>query len=78
MIRPWDPLAQSFIVDSVGGEFITKVDLFFQEKDERVPVTIQIREMRDGYPTEKLLPLASKTLESSEILLSDDATVHNI
>ena len=75
MIQPWDPLAQSFIVDSVGGEFITKVDLFFQEKDERVPVTIQIREMRDGYPTEKLLPLASKTLESSEILLSDDATV---
>ena len=32
--------------------------------------------MRDGYPTEKLLPLASKTLESSEILLSDDATVN--
>jgi len=75
LIQPWDPLAQSFIVDSVGGEFITKVDLFFQEKDERVPVTVQIREMRDGYPTEKLLPLASKTLESSEILLSDDATV---
>ena len=74
LIQPWDPLAQSFIVDSVGGEFITKVDLYFQEKDERVPVTVQIREMRDGYPTEKLLPLASKTLESSEILLSDNAT----
>ena len=54
-----DP-CQSFIVDSVGGEFITKVDLFFQEKDERVPVTIQIREMRDGYPTEKYYHLHLK------------------
>ncbi len=75
LIQPWDPLAQSFLVDSVGGEFITKVDLFFQQVDDRVPVTVMIREMVDGYPTEKMLPLASKTLEPEEISISEDGSV---
>ena len=75
LIQPWDPLAQSFLVDSVGGEFITKVDLFFQTVDDRVPVTVMIREMVDGYPTEKMLPLAAKTLEPEEISISEDGSV---
>jgi hypothetical protein len=59
----WDPLAQSFMPQAKGGEFITKVDVFFQGKDDDLPVTCQIREMQNGYPTTKVLPFASKTLE---------------
>ena len=58
----WDPLAQSFMPEAEGGEFITKVDAFFSQKDEDLPVTCQIREMDNGYPTTKVLPFASKVL----------------
>ena len=36
-----------------GGEYITKIDVFFQGKDANIPVTCQIREMENGYPTIK-------------------------
>ena len=45
-----DPLAQTFMVDDVGGVFLTSMDLFFSSKDENIPVTIQIREVVNGYP----------------------------
>ena len=59
----WDPLAQSFMPQAKGGEFITKVDVYFGHRDETLPVSCQIREMSNGYPTTKVLPFASKTLE---------------
>lgn len=71
----WDPLAQSFMPQAEGGEYITKVDVFFQGKDPSLPVTIQLREMDNGYPTTKVLPFGSKTLEPSEVSISDDASV---
>jgi len=58
----WDPLAQSFMPQATGGEYLTKVDVFFAQKDDDLPVTLQIREMQNGYPTTKVLPFASKTL----------------
>ena len=58
-----------------GGEYITKIDTFFQGKDSTLPVTIQIREMYNGYPTTKVLPFATKTLEPSEVSISEDASV---
>ena len=71
----WDPLAQSFMPQAEGGEYLTKVDIFFQGKDEDLPVTCQIREMDNGYPTTKVLPFGSKTLEPADVSLSDDASV---
>ena len=71
----WDPLAQSFMPQEEGGEFITKVDAYFSQKDEDLPVTCQIREMSNGYPTTKVLPFASKVLEPVDVSISDDASV---
>jgi hypothetical protein len=70
----WDPLAQSFMPQAEGGEYITKVDAYFSQKDESIPVSCQIREMQNGYPTTKVLPFASKTLEPDEVSTSFDAT----
>jgi len=70
----WDPLAQSFMPQAEGGEYLTKVDIFFSQKDDNLPVTLQIREMDNGYPTTKVLPFGSKTLEPADVNLSDDAT----
>jgi hypothetical protein len=71
----WDPLAQSFMPQADGGEFITKVDAFFSQKDDDLPVTCQIREMKNGYPTTKVLPFGSVTFEPSQVSISDDASV---
>jgi len=71
----WDPLAQSFMPQAEGGEYLTKVDIFFSQKDTDLPVTLQIREMDNGYPTTKVLPFGSKTLEPAQVNVSDDATV---
>ena len=57
-----------------GGEYITKIDVFFSQVDDNIPVTCQIREMNTGYPTTKVLPFASKTLNPDECVISNDAT----
>ena len=59
----YDPLAQSFLVarsEYQDGVFITGGDLFFKTKDQRIPVTVQIRTMRDGSPTTTILPILEK------------------
>ena len=70
----WDPVAQSFMPQTEGGEYITKIDVFFSQVDDNLPVTCQIREMNTGYPTTKVLPFASKTLKPEECAISSDAT----
>ena len=67
-----DPLAQSIISESGVGEFLTKIDIFFSTKDATIPITLQIREMDNGYPTRKVLPFGSITLNPSAV--SVDAT----
>ena len=62
----WDPLAQSIMPQAEGGEYITKIDVFFQGKDPSIPVTCQIREMDNGYPTIKALPFGTKVYQPFE------------
>jgi hypothetical protein len=52
-----DPLAQSFEVADTNGVYITKCDIFFATKDTNgIPVTLQIRTMQTGFPTQEILP----------------------
>ena len=54
-----DPLAQSFLISSEtysDGIFITSGEVFFKTKDKKVPVSVQIRTMRDGIPTATIVP----------------------
>ena len=69
----YDPLAQSFLVEESGGCFISKIDVFFRTKDSNLPVTMQIREMVNGYPSPTVL--ATENKDPSDVSLSDDATV---
>ena len=70
-----DPLAQSFLVERNGGGFITKIDVFFATKDQRVPVTLQVREMENGQPTQRIVPGADVMLYPSEVNTSEDGSV---
>jgi len=73
--RGRDPLAQSFFVTSADGMFVTAIECYFQTKDTTLPVTIQIRTMRDGIPTTTVLPFAELDLLPSQVNISDDASV---
>ena len=71
-----DPLAQSFEVADNNGVYITKCDIFFKTKDTKgIPVTLQIRTMKTGFPTQTILPFAEVTLDSKDVKTSEDGTV---
>ncbi len=66
----YDPLAQSFLVQQKGGAFITKIDVFFATKDLNMPVTLEVREMVNGYPGKNVLPFSRITLKPEQVNLS--------
>ena len=48
-------------------------NLYFSSKDEDLPVTVEIREVINGYPGPKVLPFGRKVLEPSSINTSETA-----
>lgn len=70
-----DPLAQSFLVERDGGVFVTKVKVFFETKDAVTPVSVELREMENGSPTQRIVPGGVKMLNPSEVSISDDGSV---
>lgn len=71
-----DPLAQSFFTYGIkGGCFVTKLDLYFNTKDDTLPVWVELREMVNGYPGPGLVsPAARVTLGPESVNISDDAS----
>lgn len=66
----YDPLAQTFLVSSDGGAFITSIDIFFASKDESIPVRMQIREVVNGYPGKAIIPFSEVLLEPQNVNIS--------
>lgn len=61
-----NPLAQSFVIDKPC--FVTKVDLFFVEKDDQLPIKVSLCKMNEGIPAiEETLPKSSVVVPSSSI-----------
>lgn len=73
----YDPLAQTFLVENRGGAFLTKVDIFFSSKDENIPVTLEIRDVVNGYPGKKVLPFSRITLNPNEINISTNTVIYD-
>lgn len=63
----YDPLAQTFLVDTVGGVFATDVDLYFSSKDSTLPVRIELHEVVNGYPGSKVLPFSNVVMDSVNV-----------
>ncbi len=70
--RRGDPLAQTFKVSATTGMYATKIDIFFQTKDELRPVTLQIRETTMGAPNSTILPYSEVTLDPKDVKVSAD------
>jgi hypothetical protein len=73
--RRGDPLAQTFKIDAKNGIYLSKVSLFFQTKDDTLPVTIQIRETTLGTPNQTILGYSEVTLNPDDVNVSEDGTV---
>ena len=70
-----DPLAQSFMVESTGGMFVSSVDVFFETKDATLPVSVEIRNMVNGYPGQLVMPFSIATKTPSQVNTSTDGSV---
>lgn len=68
-----DPVAQTFLIDSTGGAFISKIDLYFATKDSNnIPVKLQVRNVVNGYPGQYIIPLTEVVMYPDDISVSDD------
>ena len=70
-----DPLAQTFTVDDETGIFLTSLDVFFESKDNELPVTCQIRTVDFNVPSDIVLPFTEVTLDASSVKTSTNASV---
>ncbi|QOI58342.1 hypothetical protein pSal_SNUABM02_109 [Salmonella phage pSal-SNUABM-02] len=73
LIKKWkDPIAQSFMVQSsVGGEYIEGVEVFLSTKSRDVPITLEIREMSNGLPSNSVI--TRKTLTPDQVNVSNNS-----
>ena len=71
----FDPLAESFEVVEDNGVFVSSCDIFFQTKDDNIPVTLQIRTMQTGLPTQTVIGFGEVIYEPSQVNVSEDGSV---
>ena len=57
------------------GRFITSLDLYFSEKDDTLPIKIEIRNVVNGYPGPKVVPFSNVTKFPADVNVSSDASV---
>jgi len=69
-----DPLAQTFMIDLEEGAFLTKMGMFFETKDDNVPITLQIRNVVNGYPSNEVVPFGEVVLDAAAVNTSADGT----
>ena len=70
-----DPLAQSFEIPDINGVYLTKCDVYFKAKDTNsLPVTLQVRTLQTGLPTQEILPFGECILDPDEVVLSEDGS----
>ena len=58
-----------------NGIYVTSIDVFFQSKDDELPVTLQIRPVETGLPGSTILPFGEIILDPSEVNISQDASI---
>ena len=66
------PLAQTFNVQNaveheIAGRFLTSVDVYFAGKDDTLPITLEIRTVINGHPTNKVLPFSRVVKPSADV-----------
>ena len=69
-----DPLAQSIMCETAGGMMITSIDVYFQSKSTHMPVSVEIRNMVNGYPGQITYPFSIVTKNPEDVNISEDGS----
>lgn len=71
-----DPIAQTFFVsDMPFGCYVTSLDIFFKKKSTTNSITLQLRDVVNGYPGNKVIPFGEVTLNPDQVNIdADNAT----
>ena len=75
-----DPLAQTFFIKKGMGQgsnsvYISEVDLFFKRKSDTNGVTVELREVINGYPSGQVIPFGRVHKLATDVNVSDDASL---
>jgi len=63
-----DPIAQTFMVsDMPFGCYTTSIDIYFKKKSTTNPITLQLREVVNGYPGNKIIPFGEVILTPDQV-----------
>lgn len=68
-----DPIAQSFFITG-ATVVLTKIDVYFRNKDSNLPVILEIRRNVNGYPGPEIIPFSTVVQQSYMVVTSEDAT----
>ena len=74
-----DPLSQTFFIKAAMAKgassiFVKELDLYFQTKSSTNGITVELREVVNGYPSSQILPFGKKHLNPSQINVSSDGS----
>ncbi len=70
-----DPISQTFFVsNSEGGCVLTKMGVYFRTKSLTSPITLQLRETQNGFPTDFIVPYSTVTLSPADVNTSEDGS----
>jgi len=73
-----DPLAQVFTVDTnefANGVYVTSIEVFFETKDNALPVSLELRPTVNGFPhSSKAIPFSHVSLLPNQVNTSTDGT----
>mgnify|MGYP006139907903 CR=1 FL=1 len=77
---PTDPIAQTFKIrtaQAAGAStvMLSELDIYFKTKSISNGVTLELREVINGYPSKSILPFARKHLRSSEVNVSTTSAI---
>jgi hypothetical protein len=72
-----DPIAQTFFIKQAMGRgsdtiFASKLDLYFKRRSEINGVTVMLREVVNGYPSNEIIPFSKVHLTPDMVSTSDD------
>lgn len=71
-----DPIAQTFMIPGSDGNIITRVGIKFMTKARDIPVTLEIRPVENGIPTNFVLNGGTVILNPDQVKTSADASVY--
>lgn len=77
LIKYYDPIAETFVIKTKNGVFTTGIELFFAQKDAAIPIIISIREVQNGYPTQRIIPGAEAIVYPADISLPSNPSANS-